>query len=1229
MTISAGDIKLLKSETMADVPEGGGRPTGVVIVDGSSNEIFDDISDLDRTTGNVSVRKFFGGVRSLDDEGFFGVTAIISEPFEDPLVSGTLFSTGNTFDTRAEATARMEAYLAKGATYQGYLFGDHIAGQMNVTLLQRPEVALPPVGSTLVLTKVSTGAEQYIRITDLAVTDRTFTDQYGDFKRTQVTLDISDRLERDYAGFEALRYDSSIDYTGKTKIAETIVADAADYAGIVELEEDAEIGDLSVKVTGIYTQLVPSTRSEIGIADARMNQQGATLVEAGEAYSRNITQVFSTTQRMFVGGRILPGSLTIVRGGIEVKDKGGLLVDPTAEEVGAVDYDNGVMSLSTNVWGTSAGSHLVGYKPAYAPTLVSQSIPIKVTQEGQRLSWVITLDPPPARGTLQVSYRTLAQWYVLQEDGSGAIRGSDSALGAGTLNFATGTVAMTLGYLPDVESALIFTFVPAVVTRKLSALPNAAPTLPRAFGSVFSLGKAIKPGTLAITWNDGADRTATDAGGVLTGAATGAISYGEGLINFRPNQLPEKGTTITVAITEAVQRKESVTNFVDGGANWTFSLPAPLKAGTVELSVLGEYSNNGLFGWMGGSIKRRSYHLFDDGAGALRYANGGTNVAMGTVDYATGAVSIPKDWSDILVESQVFAAIGLGGGASSVRQSGYSVLGVTLQISNGPGSYTWEAPSWGWWGGAQSNAVEARYSGSDASGYGTSFEFNDLFLPANPAVFSDASGYSAKFSSFFIGASFYYLDQGTGSWVRDASSTTGVGTTAGINAVVGGMAGVLLTSWPAGASSAPTGVAGATQPATDGIGSLLSVDRAVFRTAVSPLVNSGFNLAGNWASTGTSFSVTANAGGVISSGTAAVGETPGSFGVFAVVDYEMGLCSVAFGRRVPVSMEGNADVIDISDLGIPGVTKIQSIPVQSDTLRYNATGYKYIPLSASVIGLNTVRLPPDGRVPIFRKGTVVVVGNTQETAPATYANDDTVDLGRVRLARAWLIDADGLVIDTGYTVNLDTGIVTIVNVTGWAQPVTIKHRVEDMALATDVQINGRISLNKRLTHNYEAGESYVSSALVFGTVRSRTSLVFDQVSWTGVWSDTPIGAGVTAQFDEANNPIVTNNKGALTERWALIFQNSTAFNVVGEHVGLVATGSINVDCSPMNPAAGTPYMTIPATGWGGGWAQGNVLRINTVGAMADIWWARTTLPGPESVVDDVSAVALRGGVDRP
>lgn len=231
MPIQSGDVKLLKSAVMADVPEGGGAPTGLVIADGVSNAIFPDISELDRAGGRVNLRKSFVQVATDDTDTYFGANVIVAEPPQDERVSVTLFSTRKTFDTREQAQTRIEAYLNKGPEWAGYLFENHIAGQRVIQLFQRLSDAVPNVGQTLVLIEnegLPTQKEQYIRATAVSVVERSFTyntDQ--DYKAAVVTVAISDALRFDFTGSPASRTFTRA--TNSTKTRDTVVADAGTY----------------------------------------------------------------------------------------------------------------------------------------------------------------------------------------------------------------------------------------------------------------------------------------------------------------------------------------------------------------------------------------------------------------------------------------------------------------------------------------------------------------------------------------------------------------------------------------------------------------------------------------------------------------------------------------------------------------------------------------------------------------------------------------------------------------------------------------------------------------------------------------------------------------------------------------------------------------------------------------------------------------------------------------
>ena len=178
MPILSGDIKLVASQVMDDVPEGGGAPTATAIVDGASNAIFPDISELDRAGGRINLRKLHVHVQTADRDTYLGGNVIVADPPDDPNVSVTLFSTKETFDRRASAQSRVEAYLNKGPEWAGYLYENHIAGQRVIQLFQRVTDVLPNVGQTLVLTwneGQSNQKEQYVRATKVSAVERTFT----------------------------------------------------------------------------------------------------------------------------------------------------------------------------------------------------------------------------------------------------------------------------------------------------------------------------------------------------------------------------------------------------------------------------------------------------------------------------------------------------------------------------------------------------------------------------------------------------------------------------------------------------------------------------------------------------------------------------------------------------------------------------------------------------------------------------------------------------------------------------------------------------------------------------------------------------------------------------------------------------------------------------------------------------------------------------------------------
>ncbi len=68
MAINQENIKLFGSQRLTDEDDRGGRATGSMVVDGQVSNLFRDISRIDRTVGDVSMRKVFMGVVLFNTE---------------------------------------------------------------------------------------------------------------------------------------------------------------------------------------------------------------------------------------------------------------------------------------------------------------------------------------------------------------------------------------------------------------------------------------------------------------------------------------------------------------------------------------------------------------------------------------------------------------------------------------------------------------------------------------------------------------------------------------------------------------------------------------------------------------------------------------------------------------------------------------------------------------------------------------------------------------------------------------------------------------------------------------------------------------------------------------------------------------------------------------------------------------------------------------------------------
>lgn len=577
---------------------------------------------------------------------FYGNNVIIDTPPIDPLVSVALFKTDSWADRRTAAASRIESYLARGAKTDGYLYEQHIAGQQALLVLQRTDRPLPSVGSTLVVVKnpgAASELQQYVRITSVSAQEMEFQRENTSFKRNVLTLNISDPLAFDVQGgvpdFDDVRGEGS-----SSRVYNTLVADAAKYYGIKPLAIAAALGAFSIKTSGIFTQLVPSAQSEVAISDAKPNNNSAVYVPASDGtVSFNVNTPFDVTHKLYVGQSVYPGSFGMQVRGDTVTETGNGILKIGETQIGLIDYGNGILTATQ---GSYSGIKTIQFKPAAVQNLALHSGAVAISAENRSSTFSFILDPAPARGTAAVHFMAQGKWYVLRDDGSGTLKGDDVGNGAGSVNYTTGSLVVTLGALPDVGSSVLFLWglatqetALAEITLKVYTLLTVTPPA----------GKSLQQGSLTITWlENGVTKTATDNNGNLTGDATGTVNYGSNQVKFIPNVLLPASTQLNVSFNHGARTTDNFTAPARDG-NGKLNLTASngsMVAGSVrvswstanDLSPIGVVPSVDQIGSENAATVTQT--AVDNGNGVL-LLNGVTNI--GTINYTTGAVQFNPD----------------------------------------------------------------------------------------------------------------------------------------------------------------------------------------------------------------------------------------------------------------------------------------------------------------------------------------------------------------------------------------------------------------------------------------------------------------------------------------------------------------------------------------------------------------------------------------------------------
>lgn len=634
MPIETNNLVLYKSERLTDTTDGGGKYSGQVVVDGESNNLFPDVSELDRTMGRVSMRKIYAGVNSIDTDALMGSTVFVSKNPDDPNVSALLFSTESHVDTRDSAQNRVENYLAKGGQIAGTPLDTLWQGMKIIQVAMFKNEIEANVGDTIVLIShegKSNEYEQYVRITKVETRIAIMIVDGKEVEYKVATYDLNDPLEIDFVGLSASQWYSGTKST--TIIRDTLVADTGKYYASVEIAEDVAVNSFTIQAASIFSQLIPSSQTETPLVDLNALSENVALIAGNSGtITASFTTNVNTSQSLYIGSGVLPGSVSFSLFGQSITDNGGTLRTVTGTQVGTIDYQTGHI-VWTNAIGTGSATINITFTPAAAPTQPFESYALPVTANNQGTNWTGVLLPIPAPGALSISFMAQGKFYTLKDNGTGRLVGANESIGTGSINYQTGSWLLTTGALPDVGTPILLLWGTPITTfarDDLAVLPAAIE---------FDLNQlGIAASSVTVTWLlEGVEKTATsNAQGQFTGDATGTINYALGTGKIIPNKLPQKNTVFTFAFNHGepkAQTKAAVAPDSNNKLMFTIGTGSAIQPNSVELSIPVSAGS--------GSTESQRITLFDKpidaSTGNLVDSFGSI---QGTITYATGAVEV-------------------------------------------------------------------------------------------------------------------------------------------------------------------------------------------------------------------------------------------------------------------------------------------------------------------------------------------------------------------------------------------------------------------------------------------------------------------------------------------------------------------------------------------------------------------------------------------------------------
>lgn len=143
----------------------------------------------------------------------------------------------------------------------------------------------------------------------------------------------------------------------------------------------------------------------------------------------------------------------------------------------------------------------------------------------------------------------------------------------------------------------------------------------------------------------------------------------------------------------------------------------------------------------------------------------------------------------------------------------------------------------------------------------------------------------------------------------------------------------------------------------------------------------------------------------------------------------------------------------------------------------------------------------------------------------------------------------------------------------------------------------RLSLTAPLANSFPSGTK-VASCYQPGDIKAVCS--------------TPVTTSMAGTFNHSGFPVLVDHIGGVTQNWLLTMVSPTSFNVTGDGLGSIGSGSINADFAPVNSDFARPYFTLDYRAFAGTFATGDTIAFTTQPAAIPVWYKRVVPAGAAS-----------------